>query len=54
MSQGMILEGLLLTVEITLFGVLLGLGLGLEIKYFFGSKLMVSISPTIKSSLTNE
>jgi polar amino acid transport system permease protein len=40
MFQGMILEGLLLTVEITLFGVLLGLGLGtlLAIGDIYGNK----------------
>jgi polar amino acid transport system permease protein len=39
-SQGMILEGLLVTVEITLFGVLLGLGLGtlLAIGDLYGNK----------------
>ena len=40
MFQGMILEGLLLTVEITLFGVLLGLGVGtlLAIGDIYGNK----------------
>jgi polar amino acid transport system permease protein len=40
MFQGMILEGFLLTVEITLFGVLLGLGLGtlLAIGDIYGKK----------------
>ena len=40
MFQGMILEGLLLTIEITLFGVFLGLGLGtlLAIGDIYGNK----------------